>query len=141
MTFDKSKVCVAGLHEVKEGTKGWFADSFDELEENATQSGANGCLEKMKGQRDCLYVDETNTVWRFFYQAPEKQYRPFETIQEAQVMKGKWIRNKIYTEFFMVTNIRVDVLTGMLFINGISPESLFNDFVIYETGETVGVEA
>ena len=33
MKFDKSKVCVAGLHEVKEGTKGWFADSVDELDD------------------------------------------------------------------------------------------------------------
>ena len=140
MKFDKSKVCVAGLHEVKEGTKGWFADSIDDLEENATQSGANGCLEKMKGQRDCLYVDGLNTAWRFFYPAPEKKYRPFETIQEAQVMKGKWIRNKYYTEFFMVTNIRVDVLTGMLFLYGISAEYLFDDFVMDETGEPVGVE-
>ena len=40
MKFDKNKVCVAGLHEVKEGTKGWMADSIDELEENVI---ANGC--------------------------------------------------------------------------------------------------
>ena len=80
MKFDKSKVCVAGLHEVKEGTKGWFADSINELEEYATQNSVNECLSKMKGQRDCLYVDELNTVWRFFYPAPEKQYRPFETM-------------------------------------------------------------
>ena len=137
MKFDKSKVCVAGLHEVKEGTKGWMAVSIDELEENVT---ANGCLYIMKGQRNCLYVDEVNTVWRFFYPAPEQQYRPFETIKEAQVMKGKWIRSKTNAEFFMVTNIRVDVLTGMLFLYGISAEYLFDDFVMDETGEPVGVE-
>ena len=143
MKFDKSKVCVAGLHEVKEGTKGWFADSVDELEDKVTRNSVNrtnGCLAKMKGQRDCLYVDEVNTVWRFFYPAPEKQYRPFETIEEAQVMKGKWIRSKTHTDFFMVTNISVAVLTGKLFINGFTPESLFNDFVMDETGEPVGVE-
>ena len=140
MKFDKSKVCVAGLHEVKEGTKGWFADSINELEECATQNSANVCLLQMKGQRDCLYVDETNTVWRFFYPAPEKQYRPFETMEEAQVMKGKWIRSKTHTDFFMVTNISVAVLTGKLFINGFTPESLFNDFVMDETGEPIGVE-
>ena len=140
MKFDKSKVCVAGLHEVKEGTKGWFADSVNDLEEYATQSGANGCLEKMKGQRDCLYVDELNTVWRFFYPAPEKQYRPFETMEEAKVMKGKWIRNKDYAELVMVTKINLGALSGLLLINGNTPESLFNDFVIYETGEPVGVE-
>ncbi len=137
MEFDKSKVCVAGLHEVKEGTKGWFADSVDELEENVT---ANGCLYIMKGQRNCLYVDEVNTVWRFFYPAPEKQYRPFETIEEAQVMKGKWIRSKIHAELFMVTNIRVVFLSGRLLINESASETLFNNYVIDETGEPVGVE-
>jgi len=137
MKFDKSKVCVAGLHEVKEGTKGWFADSVDDLEETATQ---NGCLYIMKGQRNSLYVDDVNTVWRFFYPAPEKKYRPIETMEEAQVMKGKWIWSKTHTDFFMVTNISVAVLTGKLFINGFTPESLFNDFVMDETGEPVGVE-
>ena len=140
MKFDKSKVCVAGLHEVKEGTKGWFADSVDELKEYATQNSVNECLSKMKGQRDCLYVDELNTVWRFFYPEPEKTYRPFETMEEAKVMKGKWIRSKDYTEFFMAINIRVDVLSGLLLINGHTPESLCNEFVIDETGEPVGVE-
>ena len=143
MKFDKSKVCVAGLHEVKDGTKGWFADSINELEDKVTRNSVNrtnGCLAKMKGQRDCLYVDEVNTVWRFFYPAPEKKYRPFETMEEAKVMKGKWIRSKDYTEFFMAINIRVDVLSGLLLINGHTPESLCNDFVIDETGEPVGVE-
>ena len=143
MKFDKSKVCVAGLHEVKEGTKGWFADSVDELDDKVTRNSVNrtnGCLAKMKGQRDCLYVDEVNTVWRFFYPVPEKTYRPFETMEEAKVMKGKWIRSKDYTEFFMAINIRLDVLSGLLLINGHTPESLCNDFVIDETGEPVGVQ-
>ena len=140
MKFDKSKVCVAGLHEVKEGTKGWFADSVDDLEENTTQSGANGCLAKMKGQRDCLYVDEVNTVWRFFYPVPEKTYRPYKTIEEALTLKGKWIRSKIHEELFMVTSFRVGGLSGSLFINAFTSESLFNNYVIDETGEPVGVE-
>ena len=143
MKFDKSKVCVAGLHEVKEGVCGWFADSVDELEDKVTRNSVNrtnGCLAKMKGQRDCLYVDEVNTVWRFFYPVPEKTYRPFETMEEAKVMKGKWIRSKDYTEFFMAINIRVDDSSGLLLINGHTPESLCNDFVIDETGEPVGVQ-
>ena len=145
MKFDKSKVCVAGLHEVKEGVCGWFSDSVDDLDYKVTRNSvtrtSDGCLAKMKGQRDCLYVDELNTVWRFFYPAPEKQYRPFETIEEAEVMKGKWIRSKFYAEFFMVvTSFSVDFLSGMLLINGHTPESLCNEFVIDETGEPVGVE-
>ena len=140
MKFDKSKVCVVGLHEVKEGTKGWFADSINALEEYVTQGSGIGCLAKMKGQRDCFYVDELDTLWWFFYPAPEKKYRPFKTIEEARVLKGKWIRSKIHEELFMVTSFRVGGLSGMLFINAFTSESLFNNYVIDETGEPVGVK-
>lgn len=138
MKFDKSKVCVAGLHEVKEGTKGWFADSINDLEENATQSGANGCLFTMKGQRDCLYVDEVNTVWRFFYHAPEKKYRPYKTIEEMYSLLGKVIVNKNRPHKMIITS--VENSSGMLFINNISVIPAFNDYVFDETGEPVGVE-
>jgi len=138
MKFDKSKVCVAGLHEVKEGTKGWFADSVNELEEIATQNSANLRLLKMKGQRDCLYVDELNTVWRFFYPAPEKQYRPFETIEELYGLLGKVISNKNRPHKMIITS--VENSSGMLFINNISVIPAFNDYIFDETGEPVGVE-
>lgn len=140
MNFDKSKVCVAGLHEVKEGTKGWFADSVNDLEEIATQNSANECLFTMKGQRDCLYVGITNTVWRFFYPAPEKQYRPFETIEEAQIMKGKWIRSKDRKKLMMITSIYIGDVDNELYINGYRPAYIFENFVMDETGEPVGVE-
>ena len=140
MKFDKSKVCVAGLHEVKEGTKGWFADSVDDLEEIATQNSANECFLQMKGQRDCLYVGITNTTWRFFYPAPEKQYRPFETMEEARGLMGKKIRSKDGTSYLQVTNISINKTTGNLYINGYSSYELFENYVIDETGEPVGVE-
>lgn len=137
MKFDKSKVCVAGLHEVKEGTKGWFADSINDLEENATQSGANGCLFTMKGQRDCLYVDEVNTVWRFFYHAPEKQYRPYRSIEEALTLKGKWIKHKNWDCFIEVT--KIEMLNGNALINDIDPSFLYEVYTM-EDGTPVGVE-
>ena len=143
MKFDKSKVCVAGLHEVKEGVYGWFADSVDELDDKVTRNSVNrtnGCLAKMKGQRDCLYVDEVNTVWRFFYPAPEKQYRPFETIEEAQVMKCKWIRSKDRKKLMMITSIYIGDVDNELYINGYRPAYIFENFVFDETGEPVGVE-
>ena len=137
MKFDKSKVCVAGLHEVKEGTKGWMADSVDDLEETATQ---NGCLYIMKGQRNSLYVDEVNTVWRFFYPAPEKQYRPFETMEEAKVLKGKWIRSKEGKRLIMITAIYIGAEDKELYIKGLRSAYVSENFVIDETGEPVGVE-
>ena len=136
MKFDKSKVCVAGLHEVKEGTKGWFADSVDELEEYATQNSVNECLSKMKGQRDCLYVDELNTVWRFFYPAPEKQYRPFETTEELFGLLGQVISNKHMPRKMIITS--VENKNGTLFINNMSVMDAFNNYISDETGEPVG---
>jgi hypothetical protein len=138
MKFDKSKVCVAGLHEVKEGTKGWFADSVNELEEIATQNSANLRLSKMKGQRDCLYVGVLNTVWRFFYPAPEKQYRPFKTIEELYGLLGKVIVNKHMPHKMIITS--VENSSGTLFINNMSVLHLFDNYVFDETGEPVGVE-
>lgn len=140
MKFDKSKVCVAGLHEVKEGTKGWFADSINELEEIATQNSANLRLSKMKGQRDCLYVGVLNTVWRFFYPAPEKKYRPFETIEEARVLKGKWIRSKDGKKLIMITAIYIGAEDNELYIKGHRSAYISENFVFDETGEPVGVE-
>ena len=138
MNFDKSKVCVAGLHEVKEGTKGWFADSVDEIEEYATQNSVNECLAKMKGQRGCLYVAELNTVWRFFYPAPEKTYRPFETIEEMYSLLGKVIVRIDGTKRCIITE--VENHNGSLYINSTNVIIVFNNYVMYETGEPVGVE-
>ena len=144
MKFDKSKVCVAGLHEVKEGTKGWFADSVEDLDYKVTRNSvtrtSDGCLAKMKGQRNSLYVDELHTVWRFFYPAPEKTYRPFETMEEAKVMKGKWIRSKGGLKQAQIIDISISQTTGVLYFNGIPASSIFEISVIDETGEPVGVE-
>ena len=144
MKFDKSKVCVAGLHEVKEGTKGWFADSVDDLDYKVTRNSvtrtSDGCLAKMKGQRDCLYVDEVNTVWRFFYPAPEKKYRPFETMEEAKVLKGKWIRRKERNKIIMITDIYMVAEDNELYINEYRSAYISENFVMDETGEPVGVE-
>ena len=141
MKFDKSKVCVAGLHEVKEGTKGWFADSVDELEDKVTRNSVNrtnGCLAKMKGQRDCLYVDEVNTVWRFFYPAPEKTYRPFETMEELYGLLGLVISNKHKPHKMIITSVEND--SGTLYINSMHILYAFHNYISDETGEPLGVE-
>mgnify|MGYP001412087560 CR=1 FL=1 len=136
MKFDKSKVCVAGLHEVKEGTLGWFADSINELEEYATQNSVNECLAKMKGQRDCLYVDELNTVWRFFYPLPKNQYRPYKTIEEALTLKGKWLKHKSWDCFFEVT--KIEMLNGSAIINNIESSFLYEMYTM-EDGTPIGI--
>jgi len=142
MKFDKSKVCVAGLHDVPVGTKGYCANTMAKLESTViTENEYNVCtIYDTQGGYYFVRGRDYNFDGVMFYPAPEKQYRPFETIEEAQVMKGKWIRSKDYTEFFMAINIRVDVLSGLLLINGYTTESLCNEFIVDETGEPVGVE-
>ena len=140
MTFDKSKVCVAGLHEVKEGTKGWFADSVDELEDKVIRNSVNrtnGCLAKMKGQRDRLYVDEVNTVWWFFYPAPEKKYRPYETLEEMYSLLGKVIVERDGTKRCIITG--VEKWCNNLYIDSMNVLRAFNDYTM-EDGTPVGVE-
>ena len=140
MKFDKSKVCVAGLHEVKKGTRGWLSDYVRQLKD-AVENDMIDIIKYCKESKELGYAEEESSyLWQFFYPAPEKQYRPFETMEEAKVMKGKWIQNKDYAELVMVTKINFGALSGMLLINGHTTESLFNDFVIDETGEPVGVE-
>jgi hypothetical protein len=131
-------VCVAGLHDVKEGAKGWFADSIIELEENATQNSANRVLITNERSNSCLYVDETDTVWRFFYPAPEKTYRPFETIKELYGLLGKVIVNKNMPHKVIITSVENN--SGTLYINNMSVMCAFNNYVIDETGDPVGVE-
>lgn len=142
MKFDKSKVCVAGLHEVKEGTKGWFSNELHYLKgyvENEDRSMFYVCKGGGESPYE-IYDDGVCFKYIFFYPAPEKQYRPYKTIEEALTLKGKWIRSKIHEELFMVTSFRVGGLSGMLFINTFTSESLFNNYVIDETGEPVGVK-
>ena len=92
----------------------------------------------MKGQRNCLYVDEVNTVWRFFYPAPEKTYRPFETIEELYGLLGKVIVSKHMPHKMIITS--VENYCGALFINNMSVTTAFNNYIFAETGEPVGVE-
>ena len=146
MKFDKSKVFVAGLHVVKEGVCGWFADSINDLYDKVNANSvnrANGCLAKMKGQRDCLYVDEVNTIWRFFYPASEKKYRPFETIEEARVLIGRVLRHKLLKRLILVTVVEYcDTVIGDEFvcINGERASKILDKYIIDETDEPVGVE-
>ena len=139
MTFDKSKVCVAGLHELKEGTKGWVSDELYMLNDYVEREDKDMFIVCIGGTGK-RYRVEDGGEFRYFYPTQEKQYHPFETTEEARVLMGKLIRHKYDTELFMVTSIDIGALSGMLLINGYTTQSLFNDFVIDETGEPVGVE-
>jgi hypothetical protein len=136
MKFDKSKVCVAGLHEVKEGTKGWFAKNIKRLCDRVER---NDCMSIVRSTTAEGFECFEGDLFPFFYPAQEKQYRPFETTEEARVLMGKLIRHKYDTELFMVVTISVEGFSG-LSINGYNTDYLWDNFVIDETGEPVGVE-
>jgi hypothetical protein len=72
-----------------------------------------------------------------FYPLPEKQYRPYKTIEEALTLKGKWIKHKNWNCFIEVTKIQM--LNGSALINDIDPSFLYKIYTM-EDGTPVGVE-
>ena len=139
MKFDKSKVCVAGLHEVKEGKKGWFSNELHYLKEYV-ENEDRSMFYVYKGGGESTYeiCDEgMDFKYIFFYPAPEKQYRPFDTIEEALTLKGKWIKHKHWDCFIEVTNIAM--LNGCALINNIDPSFIYELYTM-EDGTPIGVE-
>lgn len=144
MKFDKSKVCVAGLHDDHVGTKGYCANTIAQLENYVTTE--NKQMEGIvhgSGAQDGYYSVSRKGYSFYgvmFYPAQEKKYRPFETMEEARGLMGKKIRSKDGTIYLQVTNISKNQTTGNLYINGYSSYELFENYVLDETGEPVGVE-
>ena len=142
MKFDKSKVCVAGLHDDPVGTKGYCASTIAQLENYVTTE--NKQKEGMfQGSQDGYYSVRGKGYSFYgvmFYPAQEKKYRPFETIEEARVLKGKWIRSKDGKKLIMITAIYIGAEDNELYIKGHRSAYISENFVMDETGEPVGVE-
>jgi hypothetical protein len=139
MKFDKSKVCVAGLNDVPVGTKGYFSDELQNLEiyvlmEHKTMLGKCAGFNCNISKYEIIASDMS---WRFFYPIPEKQNRPYATIEEAMVLKGKWIKHKAWDEYIMVT--RISFLNGSLLLNDLTEDVIYEKFVM-EDGSPIGVE-
>src|SRR5574344_2186070 len=102
MKFDKSKVCVAGLHEVPVGTKGYFSDEICKLRDYVKDEDKDMYGTKLKEPQDDWYtiIKENGHThcWHFFYPCEEqvKRYRPYKTLEEAMVLKGKWLKKKAW---------------------------------------------
>lgn len=143
MTFNKSKVHVAGLHEVKAGTKGYFSDEICTLRDYVKDNDKDMYGTIIKEPQDDWYKlidkDGGTSYYRFFYPCEEqvKQYRPYATIEEAKVLKGKWIKHKAWDEYFMVTQI--SFLNGSLLLNDLTEGVIYDKFVM-EDGSPIGVE-
>lgn len=137
MTFDKSKVCVAGLHDVAVGKEGWFAENLKILCDRVELECFTSIV---KGVTSEGFETLGGDLFPFFYPLPEKKYRPFETIEEAQVMKGKWIRSKDGKKLIMITAIYIGAEDNELYIKGHRSAYISENFVMDETGEPVGVE-
>jgi len=135
MKFDKSKVCVAGLNEVKEGTKGWFAKNIKRLCDRVERNDWMSIVRSTTAEGfECFEGD----LFPFFYPEPEKTYRPFETIEELYGLLGKVISSNNMPCKMIITSVENNL--GTLFINNMSVLRVFNNYVFDETGEPVGVE-
>ena len=140
MKFDKSKVCVAGLHEVKEGTKGYCTNTMTQLERYvSTESKQALCViyDTQDGYY-CVRGKDYNFDGTMFYPAPEKQYRPFETMEELYGLLGKVISDKHVPHKMIITSVENN--SGTLYVNSMNILFVFQNYVFDETGEPVGVE-
>ena len=137
MKFDKSKVCVAGLHDVPVGAKGYYANCVRILREVVEKGEIRRKGYCVKSTDQGYMVEKSTTVWSLFYPIQEKQYRPFETIEEALTLKGRWLKHKNWDSFIEVTSIAM--LNGCALINGIDPSFIYELYTM-EDGTPVGVE-
>ena len=139
MTFDKSKVCVAGLHDVPVGTRGYCANTVAQLESRVvTEYESDVCTicEEHDGYY-CVRGKEYNFDGTMFYPIPEKKYHPYETLEEMYSLLGKVIVNKEGSKRYIVTSVENDADT--LFINNMDVTYAFNNYTM-EDGTPVGVE-
>jgi hypothetical protein len=142
MTFDKSKVCVAGIHDVPVETKGYYSDEICNLRDYVNDDDKDMYGTIIKEPQDDWYklIDkDVDSYWRFFYPCEEqvKQYRPYATIEEAMVLKGKWMKSKDGKILYSVTSLW-DTSKG-LYIDSYSSQHVFDTFT-FEDGTPVGVE-
>lgn len=139
MTFDKSRVYVAGLHDVPYGTKGYCARTVYDLERSVTteEKQAVGVLYDACGGYYFVSRKDYNFDCTMFYPIPEKQYRPYETVEELSSLLGKIIVKKDGSKRCIVTS--VEKCMDTLFINNRSTTCAF-DYYIMEDGTPVGVE-
>src|SRR5574344_881993 len=139
MKFDKSKVCVAGLHDVPVGTKGYCARTVYDLDRYVTteEKQAIGVLYDACGGYYFVSGKDYNFDCTMFYTLPEKQYRPYETIEELYALLGKIIVTKDGSKRCIVTS--VENCNNTIFINNMGTTCTFDNYTM-EDGTPVGVE-
>ncbi len=139
MKFDKSKVCVAGLHDVPVGTNGYCANTMAKLESTViTENEYNVCtIYDTQGGYYFVRGRDYNFDGVMFYPLPEKQYRPYETLKEMYSLLGKVIVNKEGSKRCIITSVENDADT--LFINNMDVTYAFNNYTM-EDGTPIGVE-
>lgn len=142
-------------HEVKVGDKGYF---FNIIQKTLDNSFKRGIITEINNDRaDCFVGSYDYPVWDYNFflpleavkeDKPEKKYRPFKTINELEKSLNKvnrsahqfmcvgndiFIRNKNKNQIthLIITRIDRDAETNeVLFVNGMSPIHLFNNYEI-----------
>lgn len=138
MTFDKKRVCVAGLHDIPVGTNGYCANTIAQLENYVTTENKQNAGMVLGTQEGYCTVRGKDIIFYglMFYPLPKNQYRPYKTIEEALTLKGKWLKHKSWDCFFEVT--KIEMLNGSAIINNIEPSFLYEMYTM-EDGTPVGV--
>ena len=141
--FDKSKILVAGLHEIEAGKRYYVSNDID--------NDSNYCLRRYvenKNERQIQTLEyyregkyRTSDGYYTFaypYEEPAKKWRPIKTIEEAETFLGKKIKSKDGKEKMLLTECFLQD-SGSIKINKASPKLLF-DCYLQEDGSPIGIK-
>lgn len=134
--FDKSKVLVAGLHDIEADKQYIVSNYVSELER------------KVKGEvsyqaRNLItcgdkYKSANHSLWQFAYpyEEPVKTWRPIKTIEEVERFLGKKIKSKDGRKMMIISDCYLD---DDMFLNRLSAKYVFEGYTM-EDGSPVGIE-
>lgn len=164
MEFDKSKVFTAlNADEIKQGSKGYFANSIRILKETIKETLKDSCaatygeIDEIKDDScACRFIIKKNSAYSFFYlveKPKEKELRPykdtdemidhfcrhFNLIPQDHRLPTLWVKND--NRKYLITRVSENTVT-MCFENDVSTFSLrilFDDYTWLD-GSPCGIE-
>jgi hypothetical protein len=141
--FDKSKVLVAGLHDIEAGKRYYVSNDIDIDSDYCLRRYVENKNEKRIQTLECYREGKYRTsdgYYAFAYpcEEPVKTWRPIKTIEEARTLRGKWLISKTGKIEFLVT--RIAFFDAGIYINdSIRSDFIFDQYTM-EDGSPVGIE-
>jgi hypothetical protein len=141
--FDKSKVLVAGIHDIEAGKRYYVSNDIDIDSDYCLRRYVENKNEERIQTLECYREGKYRTsdgYYAFAYpcEEPVKTWRPIKTIEEARTLRGKWLISKTGKIEFLVT--RIAFFDAGIYINdSIRSDFIFDQYTM-EDGSPVGIE-